>query len=401
MALFNRNQPKAIMATPEMGAKPVTAASGWVSDKSAVGNLGLNSVGAYYSYQDGVLRQSAMSVPTIARARDLIASVISTTPLRMYRNTWNEATGEMEKTYIAPRSWIAQPDPAVPYSTFMSWLFDDLFFFGKAFLVVTERTKDGFPSAMTRIPAAMTTMRDQAGPVFFAPSEEVYFQGGHIDSKNLIQFVPCPIQGIVYQSEQAVQTALRLEKARFRNATSTMPSGVLKVTGGEPLTVEEMQTLSNQFNAARENNQVAAISQDLDYKETSANPANMMLMDAAEFQAKEMCRLTNIPFYLAGIDVGAYQYSSGKQAREDLYLFAARLYMNYIQEILSMNNVLPRGTYVEFDIDYYLQEITDYPDSIKENISLDHIPTDAEEDAANDETNMPAPAPTPTPTTGA
>jgi phage portal protein BeeE len=180
--------------------------------------------------------------------------------------------------------------------------------------------------------------------------------------------VPCPIQGIVYQSEQSVQTAIRLEKSRYRNASSTIPAGILRVTGGEPLTAEELGTLASQFNSARENNQTAAISQDVEYTPTTANPANMLLMEAANFQALEMTRITNIPPYLAGIDIGSYQYTTGKQSREDLYLFAARLYMQCIAETLSMNNVLPIGTYVDFDIDEFLSDLieTDYEESLVE-----------------------------------
>jgi len=370
MALFG-SKTKAMISTEAPSVAPVAAGSGpW---SGAANNIGANSVGNFYSYTEGVLRNNAMSVPTIARARDLIASVIGATELCMYKRQWNDQTKEMEEVEIAPRSWLIQPDPTLPYSTFMSWLFDDLFFFGKAILFINSRTADGFPNSFQRLPASMVTFRDQAGPVFFAPSNEVYFQGGQIDSANLVQFIS-PIQGIVYQSEQAVQTAIRLERARYRNASSTIPAGVLKITGGEPLTQQEMADLAAAFNSARENNQTAAISQDVDYQPTTANPANMLLMDAANFQALEMCRLTNIPPYLAGIDIGSYQYSSGKQAREDLYLFAARLYMDCIAQTLSMNNVLPAGTFCRFDIDDWIQNVEGAVE-LDERGAFDPIPT--------------------------
>lgn len=354
MALFSRQTKASIQAVPEMESHVAAAASGYYT--GGANNIGANSVGNFYSYTEGVLRNNAMSVPTIARARDLIASVVSSTPLQMYKESWDEVEQDMVKTYLAPRTWLAQPDPTIPYSTLMSWTFDDLFFFGKAIWFINSRTADGFPNSFQRLPASMVTFRDQAGPVFFAPSQEVFFQGGRIEPENLVQFIS-PIQGIVYQSETSVQTAIRLEKARFRNATSTIPAGTLKITGGEPLTDVEMQQLGAAFNAARENNQTAVISQDLDYIETKANPANMMLMEAANFQALEMARITNIPPYLAGIDIGSYQYSSGKDSREQLYLFAARAYMDCIAQTLSMNNTLPIGTRVEFDIDDYLSEV--------------------------------------------
>ena len=372
MALFG-NKTKAMISTEAPAVPPVAAGSGPGSWTGGAGNIGANSVGNFYSYTEGVLRNNAMTVPTIARARDLIASVVATTELCMYKRQWNDQTREMEEIEIAPRSWLAQPDPTLPYSTFMAWLLDDLFFFGRGFLFINSRTADGFPNSFQRLPAAMINTRDQAGPVWYAPSNEVYFQGGRIEPENLVQIIS-PVQGIVYQSELSVQTAIRLEKARYRNATSTIPAGVLKITGGEPLTQQEMADLAAAFNSARENNQTAAISQDVDYQPTTANPANMMLMEAANFQALEACRITNIPPYLAGIDIGSYQYSSGKQAREDLYLFAARVYMDAIAQTLSMNNVLPQGTIVRFDIDDWIADVEGAVE-LDERGAMDPIPT--------------------------
>ena len=81
----------------------------------------------------------------------------------------------------------------------------------------------------------------------------------------------------------------------------------------------------------------------------------MLLSEAADFQAKEAARLCNTPFFLCGLDIGSYAYSSNQGAREDLYVFGARSYMNCIAETLSMQ--LPKGTSVRFDIDDYLSEI--------------------------------------------
>jgi hypothetical protein len=364
MAIFNRNVNKAAIS-PAVDTQKAAAAGGGGKGGGGFGynanNAGINLVGQYYTYYEGDARNRGMSVPTLARARDLLASVVSSVYLQMYNEIWDEDSGEMEKVYIAPRSWIKQPDPALPYSTLLSWTLDDLFFYGRAFWFITARTADGFPSAFTRLPAATVTTRDQSGPVWFAPSNQVYFQGGQIDEKDLVQFIS-PVEGVIFQSEQAVATALRLEHSRYRNANSSMPSGVLRQRGGEPLSAQELADLASAFNAARENNQTAALNEFLDYTETKALPDNMLMIDSANFQALEMCRLGNIPPYLAGINIGSYQYTTGQQAREDLYLFGARPYMDCIAQTLSMNNVLPRGTYVEYDIDDYLSAVISAPD---------------------------------------
>jgi len=82
----------------------------------------------------------------------------------------------------------------------------------------------------------------------------------------------------------------------------------------------------------------------------------MLLIEASQYQSLEMSRLANVPPYLVGVATGAYSYQSSQQARADLYLFGVKLYADAIAGALSMDNVLPRGTYVEFDADEYLEE---------------------------------------------
>jgi phage portal protein BeeE len=325
---------------------------------------GVNMVGQYYGYYEGEARNRAMSVATISRARDLMASVIGSLPLRMYNERWNDSEKEMEKEYLAPRSWLRQPDPSVTYDFLMAWTFDDLFHYGRAFWVITSRTQDGFPASFTRIPAGAVTTPDQAGPVWYAPSKEVFFLGNMINPADLVQFLS-PIQGIIYMSEQTVATALKLEAARYRNAESSIPAGVLKQTGGEPLSASELADLASAFNAARATNQTAALNEFLSYTETTATPDKMLLIDAANYQALECARLTNVPPYLVGVSTGAYSYQSSEQARADLYIFGVQAYASCIASTLSQNNVLPRGTYVEFDTEKFLveNEISDKMDS--------------------------------------
>jgi len=339
MAIFNRSVKKAAIS-PE----PTKAAA-------AGGYGGANSVGRFYQYVEGTARNNAISVPTISRARDLMASTIGCLNLRMYNEIWNG--NELEKVYIAPRSWLRKISPSVTNNFLLSWLFDDLFFYGAAYLYITSRTADGYPASFDRLPFANVTRRDQPGPVFFGPSNELYFAGEKLDSTNVVQFLS-PIQGIVYQSAQAVATALKLEAARYRNASSAIPAGILRQTGGEPLSGQELADLAASFNVARETNQTAALNEFVTYTETQTSPDKMLLIDSAQFQAADLCRLTNIPSYLAGISVGGYSYVSNQGARLDLWSFGVKPYAECIASTLSMNNVLPNGTYVEFDAEAYL-----------------------------------------------
>lgn len=355
MAIFKNKVTKAAISPQETA--PITAAAGGTY---YTGNgSGEQSIGEYYSYIQGDLRNRAMRVPTINRARDLIASVIGNTPMKMYRKRWDENEGEMVEEEIAPRSWIAQPDPQLTYATFWSWVFDDLFFFGRAFLWCSSRTSDGMPNSYTRLPAAMVNTLDMSGPVFaFGKSNQIYFQGAQIPTEDVIQIIGAN-QGIIYQSPQVIATSLALEDARLRNSSSALPAGVLRQTSGEPLSGQELSELAQSFEQARKSNQIAAINQFVEWQPTDVDASKMLLSEAAEFQSKEAARMCNIPFFLNGNSVGSYSYQSNQGARQDLYVFAARSYMSVIEQTMSMNSVLPHGTCVKFDVDDYLSEIVD------------------------------------------
>jgi hypothetical protein len=345
MGIFNRTVNKAAISPQPTKA---AAAGGTFYQNN---NAGSQLVGQYYSYVEGTARNRAMSVPTISRARDLMASVIGCMNLKMYNEMWNGS--EMEKIPLAPRSWLRRIDPTLPNNFILSWTFDDLFFYGRAFWYITSYTADGKPSSFTRLPAAMVQTLDQAGPVWFAPSKDIVFNGGGLDPNDVVQFLS-PIQGIIYMSEQSVATALKLEGARYRNSSSAIPSGTLRQVGGEPLSAQELADLAAAFQAARETNQVAALNEFVTYTETLTSPDKMLLIDSAEFQAMEMARLCNIPPYLAGVSVGSYSYQSSAEARMDLWTFGVRAYADCIAGTLSQNNILPNGSFVEFDVEQYL-----------------------------------------------
>ena len=289
MGIFDRKVSKAAISPAPAKAAAASAMNPGYSSS----NVGVNMIGQYYTYQEGQLRAAAISIPAISRARDLLASVIGCLPLQMYNEMWNGE--EMERVYIAPRSWLRRPDQTVPYNFLMSWTFDDLYFYGRAFWYITSRTADGYPATFTRLPAGSVTTTDMAGPVWFAPSKEVYFQGGQIDPTNLVQFLS-PTQGMVYSSQAAIETAIKIQDARARNASSSIPAGVLRQTGGEPLSAQELADLAAAFNTARATNQTAALNEFLTYEPTTMSPDKMLLIESANYSALETGgRIGNVP----------------------------------------------------------------------------------------------------------
>jgi hypothetical protein len=281
-----------------------------------------------------------------------MASPLANMKLKMCTEIWNEEEGEMEEVPLAPRSWLRQLDPEMPNNFMFPWIFDDLFFFGRCFLYITSRTKDGYMASATRLPQGSITTPDANPPVWFGKSKEIYFNGGAIDPKDVVQIFS-PTQGMIYMSEQTIATSLKLEEARYRNSSSAIPAGVLKQTGGEPLSATELAALAEAFNQARATNQTAALNEFLTYTETNATPDKMLLIDAAEYQSREIANLCNVPPYLLGISTGSYAYTNSQGAKSDLWTFGLSMYAEAIVAALSQQ--LPRGTYVKWDTDKFLE----------------------------------------------
>jgi len=345
MALFTRK------AEP---AKIVKAAAGAASNRTG-NNAGASQIGNFYAYSDGVIRARFMQVPTISRARDLGASVIGCLKLKQYKEVWNG--DEIELLPEAPRSWLSRIDKGVTNNFIQSFTYDDLLFYGRAFWYVTERDSTGYPSSFTRLPAAMVTTQDQAATngVWFGPSKQVLFQGLPIRYEDLIQFLS-PIQGLIYTGATSVDTALKLEQARNRNASSLQPAVTLRQTGGEPMSPQELRDLAAAYDEARFASATSAVNEFVEVIPNMATPDKMLLIDAAEYQAKEIARIANVPAYLVSVSIGNYSYVSSAEASRDLYTFGVKPYIDCIQETLSANNVLPRGTVVRFDIESYLEQ---------------------------------------------
>ena len=346
MGLFSKKEvtKAAISPIPEESVSAAVGTNYYRQNKAP------NTIGSWYTYQSGLARNRAISVPAISRSRDLMASVLASMELKMCTEMWNG--NEMETVPLAPRTWLRQLDPEMPNSFLFPWIFDDLFFFGRCFLYITSRTKDGYMASATRLPQGSIDTADAEGPVWFGKSKEIYFNGGALDPADVVQ-IYSPTQGMIYMSEQTIATALKLCDARFRNASSAIPAGVLKQTGGEPLSAEELGALAEAFNEARSTNQTAALNEFLTYTETTATPDKMLLIDAAEYQSKAIAHLCNVPPYLLGISTGSYAYTNSAGAKSDLWTFGLSMYAQAISSALSQQ--LPRGTYVKWDVEKWLE----------------------------------------------
>ena len=344
MQIFGK--PKDVQAVPAMGSAPIAAAAGAYPGSSFIG------------YHVGSMEEAALSVPVIARAISLLSTVVGTLNLRSYTLQW---TGQQyEELNVEGEGWMDRPQPNVTRNWLMSKTARDLILYGRAFWLITSRYASGFPASFQWIPANLVETPGNAPPEWFGPADEVQFNGLPLDTGQLVQFLSGS-QGIVYQGRRAIQIALRLDQSAERFATNEIAAGYLQQKGGEPMSAEELGEMAAAWANNRRTNSIGALNELVEFHGFDSDPSKLQLVEGREYSARELSRLMDCPAYLLAIDTSGMTYANAQQARQDLLIFGARPILHAIQERLSMDDILPRGRHVAFDVENYLTDF--FPDS--------------------------------------
>ena len=297
----------------------------------------------------GAGRERAMALPTISRARDLLASLIGSLHIRQYGTQWNGE--DLEEIPLPPETWMLRPDPSTTRVHTLSWTFDDLFFYGRAhWLIRTRYAAGNFPASFQWLPAAnVGVVADAiAGNAPVGPYTLTY-NGVELNTADVVSFWS-PLQGILTNGARAIVTAEALDRAAYRTALSPLTAGWLKQTGGEPLSAEELTELADAWVAAREGNAIASLNQYVDFVESSASPEKLQHLESRQHQALELARLANIPPYLVGAPASnSMTYQNAAQAAADAVTFGALPFLEVIEGTLSSEQVTPRGRLVRLD----------------------------------------------------
>jgi len=292
-------------------------------------------------------RESAMSIPTIKRARDLIVSAVGGLPLTQW--TIDYSAPEPVEQRVPQVGWMVRPDPGHTRQWLVGWTVDDLLFNSRAYWHVTGRYATTFPSAFEWMPATEVSVDAHSG--------RVTWNGASVDPFDVIEFCS-PLDGLLWCGYRAIQTALNLDMAAERFSTNEIPAGWLEQTpDSEPLDAAELAEIASTFQAARQARTVAALNPFLRWKESGMDPSRLQLVEARQYQSLELSRLANIPPYFVGSAVAgsSLTYQNSVQAKTDLLDFGCMAFLQCIEQTLSGDNVLPRNSFVRFDLNAWLR----------------------------------------------
>lgn len=317
---------------PSLLASPAVVGSPWADSSH------LHIVDLPEPLAGGIDRDTAMRVPALLRARNLIVTTIARIPLAAESG---DAPAWIEGTI---------PSAGVPQTAFhrMLWTADDLFFYGRAAWAI-ER-KAGQPTVAIHIPVALWNW-DDAGNVIVDgfqadPQEVCVFTGIHA--------------GVLEHGAEALRDAFHLQRAAARVADSPAALIELRQTNDAILTDEEIDKLIDRYVQARRRNShgVSYSSPGIEVNEHSIAKENL-LIEGRNAATVDIARLANLPAPFIDATVGgtSLSYENATSRMTELIAFGISPLLAAITARLNMADMTPPGTEIIFQTDAILDDI--------------------------------------------
>jgi HK97 family phage portal protein len=301
--------------------------------------MGDNLPSIYQYILPRLSRKNAMSVPSVARARNLICGTVASIPLEYY----NKSTGEV----IAPPRWITQLAKNQPSFVTLTWCVDSLLFYGVTYLLVTERyAEDGRPAAFEWIANPRVTFTTDLEGIMVT---QYYIDAKAIDMNDIVTIQGFD-EGVLERASGTIQAAIDVDRAAGINSAQPQPAGFIKNSGAD-LPANEVQGLLAAWKRSRQNNSTAYLTSTLDYQPVTFSPKDMMYNDSVQNLSTQIARAMNVPaYYLSADQNTTMTYANVQDERKQFFALSIEPYIQAIQTRLSMNDISTAGHEVRFAV---------------------------------------------------
>lgn len=309
----------------------------------------LDSLTPFFGGANTATREEFMSVPTGARARNIICSSIASIGLEVI----DRSTG-MEIEDATPRV-IRTPDPRVPGSATYVWTCEDLLLYGYAYWQITELFADTYRvRSVQRVSPARVTIQTNS----LATEIEYYMvDGSPVPNSGVGSLVVFNgnDEGVLNRAGRTIRTGAELERAAAMYAREPIPSMVLK-SNGTALPADRIAKLLDSWASARRNRGTAFLNADVTLETVGFDPEKLQLSAARSYIATEIARACGIPAYYVDAETGSSMtYSNATNQRQTLLDFSLIPLMTSISERLSMPDFVPSSQEVKYDLSDYLR----------------------------------------------
>jgi HK97 family phage portal protein len=305
------------------------------------GSFNTNSAYGYNGI--GIDRNFALQVASVARCRNLIAGVISSIDLSLYK----KSTGEKLGSPI----WLEQPDIRQPRSLTISATVDSLIFYGVSYWRVTSLyADDGRPSGFEWVANNRVTYTTNQ----YGTEVKDYFVDGNLVPMggigSLVTFQSL-LPGVLQSASTTIRAAFDIQKASAISAATPMATTVLKNNGAD-LPETQIQGILAGWKAARQNRSTAYLTSTLSVENIGFSPKDMMYNEASQYLSTEIARAMNVPAYYISADMNnSMTYQNILDGRKEFVAYSLQPYISAIEDRLSMNDITNSANEVRFAVD--------------------------------------------------
>ena len=290
-----------------------------------------------------VSREEAVTVPSVLRCRNLIATTVGVMELK----TYSKAT----KAEIPNLPWVNQLSKSAPNSVILTAVIDALIFYGTAYLEVTEVYQDDNRPARfdfvnnTRVQVQLNKLNT------FVDFYTVDGRERPMSGIGSLVTIQSPIDGILHAGARILRSAIDLEKASATAASTPVPSGILKNNGAD-LPPAEVSGLLAAWKRSRAERSTAYLTSTLEYQPTSFSPKDMMYNEALQYMATQIARLFNVPaYYISADQNNSMTYANVQDERRQFVSLSLQPYISAVENRFSMDDLSPITQFVAFDMD--------------------------------------------------
>lgn len=283
-------------------------------------------------------RTSAISIPAVSKARNLLVSTISKFPLRAL-------SGDTVLDSKAQPTFLYRSDSAVtPYER-MAWTVDDLIFHGCSLWLVR---RGGTPDTSGRRPILDAEWCPQN--LWTITDGHLLVDGVDVPNDSVILF-NSPFEGLLNVGTRTLRGAIDQEVAWVGRAKNPVPMIDLHRTS-DALEEEEVEAFVTAWAKARtaENGAIGSTPEGIEIRTYGEIRADLMVegrnairTDIGSFLNVRASMLDGT----AGVD--SLTYSTKEGDRNLFYEMDLPFWTDPIEARLSMDDVVPRGQRVRFD----------------------------------------------------
>ena len=329
------------------------------------GSFNTNSAYGYNGV--GIDRNFALQVSSVARCRNLVAGVISSIDLGLYKKSTGEKLGSPV--------WLEQPDQRQPRSVTIAATVDSLMFYAVAYWRVTSLyADDGRPSGFEWVANNRVTYTTNQ----YGTEVKDYFVDGQLVPMSgigsLVTFQSL-LPGVLQSASTTIRAAWDVQKAAAVSAATPMATTVLRNTGAD-LPESQIQGILAGWNSARRNRSTAYLTSTLTAENIGFSPKEMGYVDFSQYLATEISRAMNVPSYLISADMNnSMTYQNILDGRKEFVAYSLQPYISAIEDRLSMNDITNSQNQVRFAVDdtFLRVDAKDRLDIIEKMLNLDLI----------------------------